>query len=625
MVLAILAAAFSVLDFGAKGDGRVKDTVAIQSAIDAAEKAGGGTVVLPRGRFVSGSLYLKDNVELHLDWGATLLASPDKADYNPAGVCQQNSASSRDHQSGGHLVLAIEKKNVAITGEGRIDGNCAKFVCREDGTNYPMDFEAWDNHIPWRPGQMVYFVECTGVRLKDVSLIDSPYWTCFLHGCEDVMVENVRIRTRREPMHVHNGDGLDIDCCRNVTVTGCDIDTSDDAITFRADGQRLRRVRPCEKVRVTNCRLSSACNAIRFGVGCGLIRDVALDGIEIRDTRVALNVVSSYSGESGVDFEDLSLSNLDVEAKVLFKIQPGYAKSARLKNLRVVRVRGKVTTDSIVEGIAGKPFGPILLKDVQIDTGLYATNLLGLTIEGSCLHRTDRKPKMPTIGGTVRGGTFFGGTVYLPARGLCAHQGAHAKLGVQGNSAVALAQAARDGVEMVEFDLVRLGTELYGLQHDPSQKVVTTFDQALDVLPDGGILINVHCYGDRQQMQEIARILKRRGRLHQAFICSDLRNIDDARVAVPEIAACNIERPGPRDRDWTDAENQKFIDDSVAHKCQYLQLCRPWPKHWSDRAHAAGIKVLYFKSDRSEEFAGLFDRGIDFIMTDSVVGREWAK
>ncbi|MBR3222930.1 MAG: hypothetical protein IKF72_11975 [Kiritimatiellae bacterium] len=108
------------------------------------------------------------------------------------------------------------------------------------------------------------------------------------------------------------------------------------------------------------------------------------------------------------------------------------------------------------------------------------------------------------------------------------------------------------------------------------------------MIPDSGILINVHCYAGRKAIGDIARHLKARGRLHQAFICSYLKDIDTAREAVPGIAANNIERPGPRNRDWTPQENAKFVSDAIAHRCQYLQLSRPWPRQYSDAAHAGG-------------------------------------
>ena len=145
---------------------------------------------------------------------------------------------------------------------------------------------------------------------------------------------------------------------------------------------------------------------------------------------------------------------------------------------------------------------------------------------------------------------------------------------------------------------------------------IPTFDEALDVIPDGGILINVHCYAGRAAMGDIARHLKARGRLHQAMVCSGLKDISEARKAVPEIAANNIERPGPRNRDWTDSECMKFVADSQKNNCQYLQLSRPWARKYSDAAHNAGVKVIHFHCDKTDELKDMFDRGIDFVLTN---------
>ena len=122
------AAVYDVREFGAKGDGRTKDTAAIQSAIDAAEKAGGGTVEVPAGVYLTGSIFLKDNIDLHIGAGATLKGSPDKADYNSADVCPQNGVCIPESSFGAHLVLCIEKSNVTVRGPGTIDGNSMAFI-----------------------------------------------------------------------------------------------------------------------------------------------------------------------------------------------------------------------------------------------------------------------------------------------------------------------------------------------------------------------------------------------------------------------------------------------------------------------------------------------------------------
>ena len=108
----------NVREFGAVGDGATKDTAAIQKALDK-----GGTVIVPPGTYLAGTLYLHDDTELHLEPGATLLASPDPADYNADDFCPQNRVHKGDWARGAHFIVAVEARNVAITGTGKIDGN----------------------------------------------------------------------------------------------------------------------------------------------------------------------------------------------------------------------------------------------------------------------------------------------------------------------------------------------------------------------------------------------------------------------------------------------------------------------------------------------------------------------
>lgn len=355
---------YNVRNFGAKGDGVAKDTVAVQRAIDAASSAGGGEVLLPAGTYLCGSVFLKSGVDFHLAEGAVLKGSPDPADYNAADVAPQNYGrlGVGDNTSGGHLILCIEQENVTLRGPGKIDGNVGAFLKMPDGTHPEHKLK-----IPWRPSQMVWFVESKGISIRDIEMADAPYWSCFIYGCEDVAVKNAYIHTVRDP-HTYNGDGLDIDSSRHVRVSDCRIFTADDSITLRASGARLKRDGDCADVVVSNCTFSSDCNAIRLGVGNGHIRDCSFHNIKIVDTRYAVNAVGAWSRpERGVDISRILFENFDIEAKGFCKFYYRKATGSVFDGLHFKHVRGKVKAESIFDDTPERPFRNLRFEDVKIE------------------------------------------------------------------------------------------------------------------------------------------------------------------------------------------------------------------------------------------------------------------
>ena len=355
---------FDVRAFGAAGDGRTKDTAAVQRAVDAAAAAGGGEVLLPAGTYLSGSVRLRSGVDLHLAAGAVLRASPDPADYNPDDVAPQNAPSTHDIDgaSGAHFLLCVGEERVSIRGPGRIEGGAPAFIRRADGSYPESRFD-----IPWRPSQMVWIVESRRVALRDLELADAPYWSCFLYGCEDVVADGLRIRTIRSP-HTHNGDGLDIDSCRRVRVRNCRIDTADDALTLRAAPERLLRPGDCADVVVEDCELSSDCNAIRIGVGNGTIRDCAFRRVRIRNTRHAVNAVGAWARpEPGVRVSRVSFEDLDLETRGCFcKFYYKFATESVFEDVSFRRVRGSVGEPSIFDDTPDRPFRRLVFEDVRL-------------------------------------------------------------------------------------------------------------------------------------------------------------------------------------------------------------------------------------------------------------------
>ena len=321
--LACLAggASFDVRTFGAAGDGVSKDTAAVQRAIDAcAEK--GGRVVVPPGTYLIGSIWLKDGVELHLQEGATLLGSPDLADYNSPDAYPQNFGSVKEGWSAKHLILAIEKRNVSITGRGTIDGNGRAFfsgkvspggkVCWRQGSIGARGKRAEQR----RPGQEIVFIECEGVTVRDVTFRDMSCWSCFFHGCADVTVGGVTVRNGILNI---NTDGFDIDSCRNVCIGDCDIVTGDDAIAIRGSPARLKNpAKVCENIEVSNivCRVSA--DGVRVGVGHGTIRHVRVSDMKILGAGRGLHVQCCYGrpkkdGKVGVDISDVTFERISIK------------------------------------------------------------------------------------------------------------------------------------------------------------------------------------------------------------------------------------------------------------------------------------------------------------------------
>ena len=247
---------YSILDFGAKEN--TPSTKSIQAAIDACAANGGGRVVIPSGLYVSGTIWLKSNVELHLEMGAILKASSDIDDYNDEDAYPQNYGVPVENWRGKHFIIALEADNVAITGNGTIDGCGDAFFGTERFFENPYCWEGGyitsKDKERLRPGQCVCFIECTNVRVRDIAVKNTPCWSIFFHGCEHVQVRGVRITN---PYEFVNTDGLDIDCCRFVTVSDCIIHTGDDAIAIRCDSTKLKNPKPCEYVAITNCVLSS--------------------------------------------------------------------------------------------------------------------------------------------------------------------------------------------------------------------------------------------------------------------------------------------------------------------------------------------------------------------------------
>ena len=302
---------FNVRAFGAKGDGASKDTAAIQRAVDAANAAGGGRVVLDAGTYLSGTIWLKDGVELHLATGAVVKGSTDRADYNRNDVFPENFWSDGEEWSGGHLVLAYKAKDVSITGEGVIDGNGPAFFgeCEEDSRFpwYKYGLKLHPKDRSWfRPGPMVAMFLSKNIRLSGVTLANTPAWTAHFRCCDGLDIRNVTIDADRT---IANSDGFSIDCTRNVVVDGCTVRTGDDGFAIRASCKLHADAHPCENIRISNCDVWCCCYGVRFGIGTGTVRDVAVENCRFHESANGIGFHPAWiPGKKGVYIEDIRVS-----------------------------------------------------------------------------------------------------------------------------------------------------------------------------------------------------------------------------------------------------------------------------------------------------------------------------
>ncbi|MBI2516324.1 MAG: hypothetical protein HYV95_05355 [Opitutae bacterium] len=382
------AAVHDIRHYGAVSDGVTLNTSAINHAVNAAVQAGGGTVVVPAGRFLTGTIYLRSHVTLQLEAGAELLGSTELGDYpeSPAPALDDSVPARRirhlypeNLEYGRHsLIYAAGQENVAVVGAGRINGqgshpNLSKQALRQRG-------------VPERDAYLkrpygLSFVGCVDVKVSGVTLVDMAFWCQDYLNCERVEVTGVTVDSRKNDA---NNDGIDIDGSRQVRVDNCRFNSGDDSICLKAN------LRDCEDVRITNCTLSSLANGVKFGTASnGGFRNIRISGITMHDVNaagLALEIVDGGTMED-VQVSDITMTN--VGAAVFVRLgdrgrrwmKPEDRAVGTVRNISISRVTATVFCPadarplaSSIAGLPGHPVENITLRDIRI------TNLRGHTL-----------------------------------------------------------------------------------------------------------------------------------------------------------------------------------------------------------------------------------------------------
>lgn len=342
------------------------NAAAIQKAIDKVNAAGGGTVTVPAGDFLTGPVELKSGVELHLDMGARLIGIADKAAYEKAHLVVDGEVSPFSS-----LIYAYRQSNIAVTGLGTLDGQGGDpaFKAKGDPDGRPM---------------LILFRDCKDVVVKDLHLENSAHWVQYYTGCEGVRISGLKVHS----LCNRNNDGIDIES-RNVIVSDCMFDCEDDAICLKGMSENL-----CENITITNCVAASNCNGVKLGTGSVYgYRNVTVSNIAIHrasednrkkwSTRLKgitapVTVISGIAVEvvDGGIAENINFSNIsmrDVQTPIFIRFARRNSESVfpdgpRMKGITISGVTAvceSMMTSSIT-GVPGLYPENIYLSDIDI-------------------------------------------------------------------------------------------------------------------------------------------------------------------------------------------------------------------------------------------------------------------
>jgi polygalacturonase len=369
---------FNIKDSGALADGKTINTLAIQSTFDKCHAAGGGEVIVPAGVFYSGTIFLKSNVYLHLLPGSVLQGSYNPADYPEHDILSHKKFGTITHDGQWvkfmkALVIADNAQNVGIIGQGTLkgagEGEAFQLGINKDG----------------KP-KNIFFVGCTNVKLKDITVLNSAQVTISISKCETVFIDGLFVDSQVN----WNCDGMDVDS-RNVVISNCIIESEDDALCFKSEYLGTF----CENISVTNCVVSSMCNGIKLGTGSRTgFRNITVSNCVVKKNlkneyfhwKMTPDIVSDPTTTSvntgivimtvdGGLMENIIFSDIimtDVLSPFFIRVGSRFLtsdnKPSVMKNISITKVTAytRSTIPSIIAGLEESPAQDIRLSNIRI-------------------------------------------------------------------------------------------------------------------------------------------------------------------------------------------------------------------------------------------------------------------
>jgi polygalacturonase len=383
-VISATAQNYDIKEFGAVADTTKLSTEAIQRAIDSCADNGGGTVVIPAGKYLATTIYLKDNVNLYLSPGSIIYASRKESDYQQYTF--KNGAA--DMSTATALVAAFNANNISITGTGELNCRAERESFRrepqvklndsitgreiENAIKYGADYQSKYRKVPPCPGA-ICLIGCHEVTLRDINVVESSGWGVHIQWCEKVHVDGLNITSSE--INGVNSDGLDIDGCQLVTIANCIIDTGDDALCIKTT-KSDEVEHPCRNLAITNCILRSSSAALKIGTESHYdFENIAISNCIIDGANRGLNMIVRDGG----NVNNVTINNLIINTErkatfwwgngdpmwfIVYK-RDGAASAGSINNVNISNIIGHGQSGVRIEGFDGD-IKNITLKDFQL-------------------------------------------------------------------------------------------------------------------------------------------------------------------------------------------------------------------------------------------------------------------